>query len=339
MVVVDDVGSFPLPEWMPGEEFERLYSAVLTSLNKDSWSETEDLKIFRGVIAESFEQKVESGIDVVTYPQHYDMHRQFLEPIKLNQEEPFLIKKEKARMPEIEALQSLGKDLSIKKGESLKIKACVTGPIDLYLGTEFGTNIYKDVLINIAQSVNRFLKKSIIDTPHMRTEIVSLDEPSIGFTDLLNIEYDDIIDVWEKTLRGVDASVQMHFHTLKSAYLAFQTEGITTISGEFAASPKTVELVSKKELEEHDKFLRAGITRTNIDSIIAEYLDRGVEPTANMLIDERDIIEKRVKKLYSRFGERISTWGPDCGLGSWPTQKVASELLKRTADAVRESFK
>ncbi|MFQ5801047.1 MAG: hypothetical protein ACE5HH_04950, partial [Candidatus Hydrothermarchaeales archaeon] len=166
-----------------------------------------------------------------------------------------------------------------------------------------------------------------------------IDEPSIGFTDLLNVEKDDLTDVLEKALKGIDIPVQIHLHTLKSADIALQTEGITTITGEFAASPENMDFITRKDLEVHDKFLRAGITRTNIDSIIAEHLDRGIEPAPHQLIDEKEIIKKRIKKLDSIFGKRISSWGPDCGLGSWPTHDVAGELLKRTVEAVRESFK
>ncbi len=58
-----------------------------------------------------------------------------------------------------------------------------------------------------------------------------------------------------------------------------------------------------------------------------------------MLIDSKSDIKNRVKKIDKTFGETIASWGPDCGLGSWPTPEVAAELLKRTTEAVKESFK
>jgi 5-methyltetrahydropteroyltriglutamate--homocysteine methyltransferase len=193
--------------------------------------------------------------------------------------------------------------------------------------------------MNLAKSVNSFMKNSVVDTPYVKTEALSIDEPSIGFTDLLNVEREDLIDVLETSVKGLGIPVQMHLHTLKSADITLQTESITTLTGEFAATPENVKLITKRDLDTHDKFMRAGVTRTNIDSIIAEYLDRGIEPTPHQLIDEKEVIRKRIKKLDSTFGERVSSWGPDCGLGSWPTHEVAGELLKRTAEAVRESFK
>ena len=133
--------------------------------------------------------------------------------------------------------------------------------------------------------------------------------------------------------------MQIHLHTLKSAEIALETAGITSITGEFAGSPKNIGLIKKRDLESHDKFLRAGVTRTNIDSIIAEYHDRGVEPKPSMLIDSTSDIKNRIKKIDKTFGDTVSSWGPDCGLGSWPSQDVAETLLKRTTKAVRESFK
>jgi 5-methyltetrahydropteroyltriglutamate--homocysteine methyltransferase len=339
MAVVDDIGSFPLPEWISSSDLNKIYPQAREAIINGAASESEDYKILRGVVLESFEKKLQAGLDVTTYPQHYDMHKQFLESIEGFQKEPFLIDSKKAVLPEIEILGEAGKELAKMVGGRIALRSCVTGPIELYLRTEFGTNIYRDVLENLAKSVNTFLKNSILNTPHIKTEILSIDEPSIGFTDLLNIDRDDLIDVLELSLRGIKVPVQIHLHSLKSADIALQTEGVSAITGEFAASPENIKLIKKSDLESHDKFLRAGVTRTNIDSIIAEYFDKGIEPSPHLLVDSKSEIKKRIKKIDATFGETIASWGPDCGLGSWPTPEVASTLLLRTAEAVRESFK
>jgi 5-methyltetrahydropteroyltriglutamate--homocysteine methyltransferase len=338
MALVDDIGSFPLPKWMSQYDFDKLYPRAREEISLGN-SEGESYGILKGVILESFEKKLNSGVDVATYPQHYDMHRQFMEPIELYPSEPFLIDKKNAFLPEIEVIKEGAKDLRENIGKQIGLRSCVTGPIELYLRTEFGTNIYKDVLENIARSVNYFLKNSIIDTPHIKTMTLSLDEPSIGFTDLLNVDNDDLIDVLELSLKGIRLPVQMHLHTLKAIDIPLNVKGVASITGEFAASPENLALAKKRDLESHDKFLRAGITRTNIDSIIADFLDQGVEPPSHLLIDTKNDIKRRIKKIDSVFGEMVSSWGPDCGLGSWPTQDVAKELLSRTTQAVRESFK
>ncbi|HEY9246151.1 MAG TPA: methonine synthase, partial [Candidatus Methanoperedens sp.] len=48
------------------------------------------------------------------------------------------------------------------------------------------------------------------------------------------------------------------------------------------------------------------------------------------------IIGKRLGKAYSVFGDRIKYAGPDCGLGSWPTQEMASMLLNNTGKGIKE---
>jgi 5-methyltetrahydropteroyltriglutamate--homocysteine methyltransferase len=339
MAVVDDIGSFPLPGGTAKVAFDAAYPGARDATLDGQASESADYRLIQDVVLESFERKVGTGLDIITYPQHYDMHKQFLEPIEFFQRAPFFIDERKAILPEIEIIKNEGKKLAEKAGRRIALRSCVTGPIELYLRTEFGTNIYREVLENLAKSVNVFLKNSIVNTPHLKTEVLCIDEPSLGFSDLLNIERDDLIDVLELSLKGIKLPVQIHLHTLKSTEIALETEGLTTITGEFAASPQNIGLIKKRDLQSHDMFLRAGVTRTNIDSIIAEYHDRGVEPKPSMLIDSKSDIKKRIRKIDATFGETVSTWGPDCGLGSWPTQEVAAELLKRTTEAVKESFK
>jgi 5-methyltetrahydropteroyltriglutamate--homocysteine methyltransferase len=339
MALVDDIGSFPLPGWISQVEYNKLYSKSIEELAGGFTTDAKSLDILNGVVLESFEIKLVSEIDVATYPQHFEMHSQFLKPIESFQEEPFLIEARKARIPEIEIIKNNARELSEISGKKIAFKVCVTGPVELYLRTEFGSNIYPDVLENLAKSVNRFMKNSIFENPYISVEKLSLDEPSLGFVDLLNIEFDDIVDVLEIATKNIRVPVEMHLHSLKSIDVALAVEGLTSITGEFAASPENLGFVRKRDLESYDKFLRAGISRTNIDSIIAEFLEAGIEPDPIQLIDEKKVIKKRIKKIDSIFGERVSSWGPDCGLGSWPTQKVAQELLKRTAQSVRETFK
>ena len=47
-------------------------------------------------------------------------------------------------------------------------------------------------------------------------------------------------------------------------------------------------------------------------------------------------IAKRLQKAYSIFGGRIKYAGPDCGLGSWPSQELAFSLLKNTGIGIKE---
>jgi 5-methyltetrahydropteroyltriglutamate--homocysteine methyltransferase len=109
------------------------------------------------------------------------------------------------------------------------------------------------------------------------------------------------------------------------------------LSFEYAASPRNVEAVSRRMLDEADKEVRVGVSRTDIDSIVAELHDKGVsEPTAEQIAESVDVIRKRFVVVKEKYGERMTFTGPDCGLGSWPSQEAALLLLKRTVEAVKK---
>jgi 5-methyltetrahydropteroyltriglutamate--homocysteine methyltransferase len=48
------------------------------------------------------------------------------------------------------------------------------------------------------------------------------------------------------------------------------------------------------------------------------------------------VIAKRLKLFYRRFGNLIKYVGPDCGLGSWPNQRIAFILLSNVAQGIRD---
>ena len=114
---------------------------------------------------------------------------------------------------------------------------------------------------------------------------------------------------------------------------------------ESASHPDYLGLIDKKMLEETDSFIRAGIARTDILSMSARLNEKlGVNLWQDMPRLEREIMEmespavmkKRLEKAYGRFGERLRSTGPDCGLGSWPSQNLAARLLENCASAVRD---
>ena len=330
-ILVDDIGSFPLPQNISNNKFSQLYPIALKALAEGKSLSDENFNEFYSTIATSLRCKFNSGIDIVNYPQHYDMHRQFLDPILKYSKEPFLIHKKYALIPEIDVARIEAKTYPKK----LKLKVCITGPIELHLRTEFGFHIYEEVLENLSKSVNYFLKNSILKTKSIETVLISLDEPSLGFVDLLNIDEDSLVEALEISVHGIKAKVQVHLHTLKAANIPLNVDGIKVITGEFAGTPKNVDLISRKILDKHDKFLRAGISRTDIDSIIAERVERGEDYQSTELVEGIDIIRKRYNKILDIFSDRVAFAGPDCGLGSWPSQEVAQLLLNRTVKALK----
>jgi 5-methyltetrahydropteroyltriglutamate--homocysteine methyltransferase len=332
-MIVDDIGSFPLPRDIKREDFAKEYPGVLEEYAKTGEVGVDSL--FYKAVASSLKFKIESGIEVINYPQHYDMHRQFMEPIEKYQTEPFQIDEKYAVIPEVYVVEREAEKYFEETGEQLKLKVCATGAIELYTKTSFGYHVYDEILMNIAKSVNAFLQNSMLDTKHVKTSVVAIDEPSLGFIDLLNVEDETLIKALDESVKSLDATVQIHLHTPKASKLPFATENIDVLTGEFAGNPKNMDFISRKELDAHDKFIRAGITRTDVDHIFAAYFDGEVKPKDEDLVDSVDAIKKIYNRAEERFGDRMTFAGPDCGIGAWPSQEVASLLLKRTVEAVK----
>jgi 5-methyltetrahydropteroyltriglutamate--homocysteine methyltransferase len=53
------------------------------------------------------------------------------------------------------------------------------------------------------------------------------------------------------------------------------------------------------------------------------------------MVESEAAIRERFAGAKEKFGERLAFAGPDCGLGSWPSQEAALLLLKTTAAAVK----
>ncbi len=193
--------------------------------------------------------------------------------------------------------------------------------------------------LNIAKTVNSFLKNSIINKKYIKTTVTSIDEPSFGYVELFNVSDDDLITIFDKSLENIDAMNQIHLHTLTRSSIPLQTKRIDVLTCEYASDDTNV--IPKKELDQHDKFIRVGITRTNINSIMAEALDSGISfddlksfDGTMGLIDSKERIEKNLLVALKHYGERLKFVGPDCGLSGWHPPQVAYELLHRTYEVI-----
>lgn len=336
-ILTDDVGSFPLAK-EARQKLAEVYREAQRACaeGRDLTQDAQLYEQFYKPVARSLEYKINSGLDVVNYPQHYDMHAQFLDAINEHAKEPYLIESRHAVIPELFVVEREARKHFEARGEKLKLKVCVTGAIELYLKTEFGFYVYEEVLDNLARSVNAFLKNPLLNTKYVETYAVAIDEPSLGFVDLLNVGKGSLVAALEKSVQGVKSQVQIHMHSAKAIDLALAAKGVEILGVEFAATPKNIEIISKKSLEKFDKFLRAGITRTNYDTLLAEQIELGAKPTPEQLVESEEVIRARFEKIRSAFGERIAFAGPDCGLGSWESPEAAQLLLKRTVSAVKK---
>jgi len=226
------------------------------------------------------------------------------------------------------------KRLCEETGEKVRLRVCIIGPIELYL-KEIGSTVHNDILQAFAENVRRFAKNSILNSKYVQTVAVSLDEPSFGFQDIL-ADRETILNTLETAFSFSGATRQIHLHSPSGITDLLSVRSIDVLSIEYAASPKNIDSVSKGMLDQADKQVRVGVSRTDINSIVAELYDRGItKPNAEQMVEDEKIIGKRFETAWAKYGDRMTFTGPDCGLGGWPTQEAAQLLLTRTVKAVK----
>ncbi len=335
--LVDDIGSFPLPPRTSRETFSRAYSDARDALVNGRDLRANDFvwQYFGEVTLDSFKRKLRTGLDVVNYPQQMDGIKQVGDVIhKAMETGTFVVEEKDAFLPEVRLISEEAKGLSEEFGKKILLRVSMFGPLELYL-KEMGTVPYVDVLDGFAETIRRFAKNSILDTKYIKTVVVSIDEPSFGF---LNIDAESsiICKVLDKAFDFQGATRQIHLHSTSRLPDLFKVKNLDVLSFEYAASPKNIEGISKRMLDDADKQVRVGVSRTDIDSITAELNDKGIsKPTAEQLVESEEVINRRYRLAKERFGDHLTFTGPDCGLGSWPSQEAAQLLLERTVKAVK----
>ena len=321
--LVDDIGSFPLPAEVDRETFNKAYQLAREAIvdGRDIRKDPFLLKNFCQVTVDSFKRKLGVGLDVVNYPQQYDGLKQVGDVIhKAMANGSFLVEEKQAFLPEVWLINEEAKALSEEYGKRIPFRVSIFGPLEQYL-SEVGTTAYSDVLDSFAETIRRFAKNSVLNSKYIKTEVVSIDEPSFGFLNL-TAESEVISEVLEKAFDFKGAARQIHLHS--TARLPDLLE------------VKNIENVSRKMLEDADKQIRVGVSRTDIGSIMAELNDKGVpKPTAEQLVESKEVIKKRYLSAKQKYGDHMTFTGPDCGLSGWPSQEAAQLLLKTTVNAIK----
>ncbi len=335
--LVDDIGSFPLPSGIKREIYGSAYELAREAIleGKDIAKDDFLKENFYKVVLDSFRKKLAADLDIVNFPQHYNGIKQVGDAIHAAMEKgSFVVDQEKAFLPEIYVLNQEAKHLSEEFGKKIQLRVSIFGPIEQYLA-EVGTTAFPDVLDGFAQTINRFAKNSILNNKYIETKAISIDEPSLGHTNL-SATPELIRETLEKAYDFQGPIKQIHLHFASGIHDLLTVKGLNVLSFEYAASPKNIESVPKSMLERADKQIRVGVSRTDIDSIFAELYEKGiVKPSNEQLVDSVDTIRNRYRIAKEKYGERMTFTGPDCGLGSWPNQEVAQLILKRTVEAVK----
>ena len=336
--LVDDIGSFPLPAHIKREDYAKAYQlARETIINHKDPAEDEFVKkIFYDTVVASFKKKLDTGLDVVNFPQHYNGIRQVGDAIHTAMEKgSFAVTQENAVLPEIYVLNQEAKQLSEEYGKKILLRTSIFGPIEMYL-SEVGATAYPDVLDGFAQTINRFAKNSILNNKYIETKVVSIDEPSLGHSSFQGSP-ELLQETLEKAYDFQGPTKQIHLHFASGIHDLLPVKGLDVLSFEYAASPQNIDAVPKSVLEKADKHIRVGIARTDIDTIWAELYEKGItQPKDEQLIENLDVVQRRYCLAKEKYGEVLTFTGPDCGMGSSAGYQDASALLlKRTVEAVK----
>ena len=335
--LVDDVGSFPLPAGVTRDSYSKAYQLAREAIleGKDITKDDFLQENFCKVVLDSFRKKLASGLDVINFPQHYSGIKQVGDAVHAAMEKgSFVVDQERAFLPEIHVLNQEAKRLSEEFGKKIQLRVSIFGPIEQYLA-EVGTTAFPDVLDGFAQTINRFAKNSILNNKYIETKAISIDEPSLGHTNL-SATPELIRETLEKAYDFQGPVKQIHLHFSSGIHDLLTVKGLDVLSFEYAASPKNIDSVPKSLLERADKQIRVGVSRTDIDSIFAELYEKGItKPSAEQLVEPEETIRKRYRVAKEKYGDRMTFTGPDCGLGGWPSQDAAALLLKRTVEAVK----
>jgi 5-methyltetrahydropteroyltriglutamate--homocysteine methyltransferase len=335
--LVDDIGSFPLPPAVGRESFSRAYQlarqAILEhkDITKDDYLQTNFCKI----VLDAFRKKLDVGLDVTNFPQQYDGMKQVGDVLhKAMENGSFLVEEKNAVLPEVHLINQEAKALSEEFGKKIQLRVSIFGPMEQYLH-EVGTTPYPDVLDGLAETIRRFAQNAVLNNKYIQTTVVSIDEPSFGFNNI-QASPELLCKVLEKVFDFQGVTRQIHLHSAAGVHDLLGVKNLDVLSFEYAASPSNVDAVPKSMLEKADKHIRVGVSRTDIDSILAEVYEKGItKPTAEELVESKETIRKRYRITKEKYGERMTFTGPDCGLGGWPSQDAATLLLKRTVEAVK----
>lgn len=335
-IIFIDGGSLPTPEGITREWVK----AAAENRNEDE-------KLF-SMIRDAFRRKIDVGVQVPTYPQFRDKIGQFLDIIKneMNCYEPYVLKEENAKILELEIIDEVAKQYKEEIGETLEVRVCVAGPTDLYLQA-FGTTAFADAYHILALDIENFIKQAFKTAKNFKIKVVALDEPSLGINDRIQFSDADIISaltVASTYARKQGADMEIHLHSTLKYKLVCETP-INVMGFEYAATPSYMDLLDRKVLEDSDTYIRLGVSRTDISSLIGiinekygvnawkekEYMQKIVTE-----LETPGVIKKRLETGYSVLGDCIKYASPDCGLAFWPDQDIAFKLLENTAKGINE---
>ncbi len=362
MIESYDVGSLPFE----GDLRELLKGADLLKAKPDDKSS----KLFEASVVRALLDKARAGIDVPNFPQFRDMNEMYLSMMEglrwmrggYVEVEPLSLKAGADVIPEVLAIVRNEGLIYEELGASLKLKVCITGPYTLstsFLSRDDGT------FLRLADVLTEVVRKNAFKGKRVEVSLISLDEPAFSSMDDPLIDFgslgrESLLTAWEEVFRAAKSNgigTCLHLHNTSNT-LFWEVESLQVLESH-VDDPMYESKMTKKLLEERDKFLKASICTTDFDGLVNNYvranlraeLDRTTlserlaevwrrirtkELNPALLIEEVKLMKERLTKVVRHFGiERVPYAGPECGLRGFPSYDSALECLCRVAKAVK----
>jgi 5-methyltetrahydropteroyltriglutamate--homocysteine methyltransferase len=281
--------------------------------------ENEALKYFEETVYQGFLKKLECGVDVPCFPQYRSMLDQFINlyekissfDITQSKTVPFLLDPSLPIIVELGALVKYSEIISEKIGRSIDMKVCITGYIT---AGKLKDAAYYGFLMNL-------IDRSILKTKHLRTRIITIDEPVYDGVKIGLEDYENILHVAKS--RNVETSLHTHCES-KKGILEIKNLDIIEIHAD-SIDKETFD-ITKKDLEAYDKRLQIGIGKTSPVNVV----------------ETVDTMKRRGRKAVSIFGvENIPYFSLECGLAAWNYEEALMNLcnMSRATREVNEELK
>ncbi|MFX0091376.1 MAG: hypothetical protein ACFFBD_06400 [Candidatus Hodarchaeota archaeon] len=342
----DDIGSFPLPDYLNNEDVQKagtlchkslVRSLSLVSIKKNRYI---NQKFIHPVI-ETFQEKLKSGLNYPNYPQFREMNKQFADWLN----DDLTIRKENAFIPEVRILEQWAENEFENSSQTIVCRACFTGPLEVAIHKLGVEALSPSILERTAESIAKFVESLQVFTEYFMIPLIAIDEPSIGLRDFPNLNPEDITRALKIATNPIQEQQQcmIHLHSLSNLDPVWSVEKIHVIGAEFAADPSNFGVITPELLKENQKQLRAGIAITSFDNLVLDYAEKhNIEPKVMyndedlllQALEPQEKILERFKYAKKEYGDLVVLAGPDCGLRSWRSSNIALKLLKDVNEAL-----
>lgn len=258
----------------------------------------------------------------------------------------------KSIFPEVFAMQYGAKEICEElEIESISFKTCITGPLELSLNlqrlADFPRTYDEKLMEFFTEVVRGYARSSIINTKHLATGIVTLDEPTLGFEGMGDFFTDSVSDrnlehlvaCWNKIYSEIPSGTYRGIHLHRSPFEALFQAKWNLIEAHVGV------YVKRLWLEDYDKFVRAAVVRTDGPTI-----EEGADVKASwqeiysgdyeVYLQPTSEMEKHLSQNIDLYGiERIPFAGPECGFGPWDWNhgpEMAIATLERLKVVVKD---